>query len=153
VSNNIGEKTHDASDKTIMGYVNSLYQHIHNQAKCYPTLANGVIVTGGAGAWALGNFVEVIPANAITSMYDIHFVVFEGASATDIYELVLYRGAIGSEVEIGRIRADRENAQSGVSNSPIQIPALAANTRVSAKVASKSGGDNVTISIYYHTYA
>jgi hypothetical protein len=114
---------------------------------------DGIVITGGADAWALGNFAEVIPAGAITSEYDIHYVVFEGASATDIYELVLYQGALGAESEIGRIRVDRESAQSGVSNAPIQIPALAANTRISAKVASKSGGnDTVTISVYYHLY-
>jgi len=147
-----GEKGDDASDVSILGYLNSIYKHIHRQARCYPTLANGVMIAGGAGAWELGNFVEVIPAGAITTEYDVHYIIFENASATDVYELVFYNGGIGSEVEIGRIRTDRSSATSGISNVPIQIPAQPGNTRISAKVASKSGGDNVKISVYYHLY-
>lgn len=137
---------------TVLGYHNSLYQHVHNPAKCYPSLANGVTITGGAGAWVLGSFVEVIPVNTLTTMFDIHWIIFESASANDTYELILYRGLAGSEIEIGRIRTRRESTQSGASNAPIQIPAQAANTRISAKVASSSGGDNVTISVILHDY-
>ena len=60
----------------------------------------------------------------------------------------------GAEVEIGRVRSSRESAQSGITNVPVQIPPLAANTRISAKLASKSGGgDTVTVSVYYHLYS
>lgn len=142
------------SDDTVLGYQNSLYQHVHQQARVYPTLADGVVITGGAGAWQLGSFVELVPLNAITSAFDIHYVNFEGASATDTYELVLYKGTEGNEVEIGRVRSDRQSATSGITNVPIQIPAQDANQRISAKVASKSGGgDTVTISVYYHLYS
>lgn len=149
----LGVTTDFAAHQTLLGYQNSLYKHVHQQARVYPSLADGIIVTGGAGAWQLGNFVEIIPASTITSSFDIHYINFEGASATDIYELVLYKGTVGNEIEIGRIRTDRESATSGVTNVPVQIPAQDANTRISAKVASKSGGaDTVTISVYYHLY-
>jgi len=153
IDTKLGLTTHTATNQSLLGYQNSLYQHVHQQARVYPTLADGIVVTGGVAAWTLGNFVEIIPANQITTAFDIHYVVVEGASVTDIFEFVLYSGLGGSEVEIGRIRIDRESAQSGASNAPIQIPAQLANTRISAKVASKSGGnDTVTISIYYHIY-
>jgi len=149
----LGVVTDYASHQTLLGYQNSLYQHVHNQAKVYPSLADGIIVTGGAGAWQLGNFVEIIPANTIQTAFDIHYINFEGASATDTYEFILFKGALGNEIEIGRIRTDRESATSGITNVPIQIPAQDANTRISAKVASKSGGsDTVTVSVYYHIY-
>lgn len=154
INSKLGVNTDFASHKTVLGYDNSLYQHIHNQSYCYPTLADGVVVPGGAGAWQLGNFVEIIPASTITSEFDIHWINFENASATDVYEFVLYKGALGAEVEIGRIRTSRDTAQSGTAKVPIQIPAQTANTRISAKVASKSGGgDTVTVSVYYHIYS
>ena len=154
IDDKIGVATDIASNQTVLGYNNSLYQHVHQSAKCYPTLANGVVLTGGVPAWTLGNFIEIIPANAITSMFDIHYLNFEGASATDSYELVLYKGLGGSEIEIGRVRTSRESATSGITNVPIQIPAQMANTRISAKLASKSGSsDTVTISVYYHIYS
>jgi hypothetical protein len=56
-------------------------------------------------------------------------------------------------VEIGRIRTHKNSVQAGAINVPIQIPPQLANTRISAKVASSSGGaDNVTISVFYHIY-
>lgn len=152
INDKIGETTDDASNETILGYNRSIYQHIHKPAKCYPSLANGKVITGSATAWTLGNFIEVIPANTITSVYDIHWINFENASANDIYELVLYKGLAGSEIEIGRIRTHKDSNQTGTSNVPIQIPALMPNTRISAKLASSSGGDNVTISVFYHEY-
>jgi len=148
----LGNTTDFAAHKTLLGYQNSLYQHVHNQAKVYPTLADGITVEGGVGAWTLGNFVEIIPANTITTQFDIHWINFESASATDIYEFVLYSGAAASEVEIGRIRSHKETAKSGTSNIPIQIPAQLANARISAKLASNTGGDNVVISVFYHIY-
>ena len=149
----LGVTTDFASHQTLLGYQNSLYQHVHQQARVYPSLADGVVVTGGVAAWALGNFAEIIPVNTITNAFDIHFIRFEGASATDVYEFVLYKGTAGNEVEIGRVRTSRESATSGITDVPIQIPAQVANTRISAKVASKSGGnDTVTVSVMYHEY-
>lgn len=148
----LGVVTDFAAHQTLLGYQNSLYQHVHQQARCYPSLADGIVVTGGVPAWTLGNFAEIIPANTITSAFDIHFIVVENVSAQDIYEMVLYTGTVGNEVEIGRVRIDRESATSGAQNVPIQIPAQSANSRISAKLASKSGGDSATISVYYHWY-
>ena len=149
----LGITTQFASDKTLLGYQNSLYQHVHQQSRVYPTLADGIVVTGGAGAWQLGNFAEIIPENTIADAYDIHFVRFESASVNDVYEFVLYKGALGAEVEVGRVRTTRDSATSGITDVPIQIPAQPANTRISAKVASKTGGgDTVTVSVMYHTY-
>lgn len=150
----LGLTNDTATHQTLLGYQNSLYQHVHQSAKVYPTLADGIVVTGGTTAWTLGNFIEIIPANAIATMFDIHYINFETASATDFYEFVLYKGTVGNEIEIGRVRTSRESATSGIPNVPIQIPAQMANTRISAKVASKTGGnDTVTISVYYHIYS
>ena len=96
---------------------------------------------------------EIIPASTITVDLDIHFINCQAASATDVYEIVLYKGGAGSEEEIGRVRTSRSSAVSGVANVPIQIPFQLANTRISAAIASASGGsDTLTLSVYYHEY-
>lgn len=151
-NNNVGSNLDNASNKTVLGYGNSQNLHTHSSAKCYPTLANGVAVSGATQAWTLGNFTEIVPANTIAAPFDIHYINFEAASANDVYELVLYKGASGSEVEIGRIRTYRTTGTSAIAE-PFQMPVQAANTRISAKVASASGNKNVTISVFYHTYA
>ncbi len=115
----------------------------------YPTLADGVVVAGGA-AWKLGNFVEIIPADTINKPYDIRQIIVESSTAADTYEIVLYAGALGEEAEIGRVRSYEDTAVSGSHGVPIQTPVLSAGTRVSAKVASKSGGDSLTISLIYN---
>lgn len=132
--------------------VTTLEHHIHDRARCYPTLSAGKVVNGAAGAWTLGTMTEIVPVNVITDPFDIHYIILEAASATDVYELVLYSGLAGSEVEIARIRTARESATSGVSDIPCMCYVQPANSRISARLASASGGDNVTISIFYHTY-
>jgi hypothetical protein len=149
----------DVGSRTDNHYVNSLYgraealtEHAHSSGKVYPTLDDGVTITGAAEAWTLGNFTEIVPANTITSALDIHYINFEDVSANDVYEIVLYAGALASEVEIGRIRTYKTPA-SFAPPSPFQCVIQPANTRISAKLASKSGGsDTATISIQYHTY-
>lgn len=149
----IGSKldTHDGD--SIYARAHTTHEHFHHQARCYPTLANGVVVLGGA-AWTLGNFVEIVPVGSgealQTNDFDIHHIIVESSNATDIYELVLY----AVEVEIGRVRfvADTGIFTGGVPDVPIQTPIIPANTQIQAKLASISGGDTATISLYYHTY-
>ena len=147
----VGNKTDTHAGDSLYGKIETLTDHIHSTTKVYPTLANGVTVTGDA-AWTLGAFVEIVPVNTITSDFDIHFIDIEDISANDVYELVLYKGLGGSEIEIGRIRFTKDAVQAGTVNQPFQTELIAANERISAKVASSSGSDNVTISIRYHTY-
>ena len=129
-----------------------LDEHVHSTSHVYPTLAAGVTVTGGAGAWGLGAYAEIVPVNTITERFDIHWMAIEGASAEDVYEIVLYAGT----TEIGRARfAVTITAGLHPVMSPIvfQTPIVAANSQIQAKVASSGGGaDTVTVSIHYHTY-
>lgn len=149
----VGNKTDTHDGDSIYAMSDTLLDHVHSESKVYPTLANGVTVTGAAGAWTLGVFAEIFPASTITSDFDIHFIGVEAISANDVYELVLYQGPVASEVEIGRVRFSKSTVQEGTQNQPFQTPIIAANERISAKVASAGGGsDTVTISIFYHTY-
>jgi len=127
--------------------------HIHSAQKVYPTLAAGVTLTGHNTAWTLGSKTEIVPVNTITSIFDIHFLNIGLVSATDSYEIVLYKGLVGEEIEIGRARVIRAAAQSGTAPVPMMTAMIPANERISASVASAGGGeDTLVLSIYYHTY-
>lgn len=134
------------------GRLRRLDEHIYSQARVYPTLADGVLVTGEAGAWGLSaGFTEIIPVNTIGSDFSIHYINVEGASVADTYEIVLY----AVETEIGRARItfiDISNSQT-LPSVPFMCKVIPRNTQIQAKVASKSGGaDSITISLSYHSH-
>jgi hypothetical protein len=149
----IGNKTDDESGNSIAAKAFMLDTHAHSACNVYPTLANGVTVTGAAGAWALGAFEVLVPANTITDPFDIHHINVSAYNANDTFELVLYSGADGHEVEIGRVRFTRTTNVGSPAHVPFQSPINAANTQIKAKIASQAGTSNTaTISIMYHTY-
>jgi hypothetical protein len=153
IKNAIGADSDTEASTTIFGRVLVLEKHIHSSAKVYPTLANGVTVTGAAGAWALGAFAVLVPANAITNDFDIHHINVAAYNANDTFELVIYSGANGAEVEIGRCRFTRLTNVGASPHIPMQTPIIPANTQIKAKIASQAGTSNTaTISIQYHTY-
>jgi hypothetical protein len=130
-----------------MALLNTMYEHIHGTQKVYPTLAAGVDVLGGA-AWTLGEFVEIVPVNTIRTDFDIHYINIANATAADTYELVLY----AVSTEIGRVRLTRASGAQQVNPVPFMTKMIAKDTQIQAKVASASGGDTLTISLFYHTY-
>ena len=132
--------------------IHKMNEHIHSVSKVYPTLDDGVEVAGAAGAWTLGDFVQIVPVNTIASPFDIHWISIENCSAEDVYELALY----AATTEIGRVRF---SASITVGLHPIlppikfQCAIIPANTQIQAKAANAGGGaESVTISIHYHTY-
>jgi len=149
----IGNKSDTHAGTNLMAHMVHILQDIDTASKVYPTLAAGVTVTGAAGAWTLGNFAVVVPADTITSEYSIHFVNIAEASASDTYELVFYSGADASEVEVGRIRFTRALGSQSTAPSPIKTTIIAANSQLKAKIASSGGGsDTAIISIFYHIH-
>ena len=133
-------------------YTRLINIHNHSAVKCYPALADGIPVAGGAGAWTLSAaFTEIVPANTIHDDFDIHYITIEGASDDEVYEVVLY----AATTEIGRLRFATVTVANGMllPPMPFQTEIIAAETQIQAKVASKGGGgDIVTMSILYHNY-
>lgn len=132
------------------GVVIRIDDHMHGPQHVYPTLANGVTVTGGA-AWTLGNYAEVIPNAQIGHPFGLTRIYIEHASADDTYELVLY----AVTTEIGRVRFTRDVA--GASTEPlielrINTPIQPAGTQIQAKIASSSGADSAIISVAYQEH-
>lgn len=146
----IGNKYDDEGGNSVVSMLYNLMRHNHSPSKVYPTGTSGVSVAENAAAWTLGNAAEIIPANTVTRKFDIHYIIIEGASDNDTYELVLY----GNGSEIGRVRfrvVDIANARI-LPMFPIQTAQMDANTMVTAKVMGAAGGENVTISVFYHEY-
>lgn len=149
----IGNKDDDESGSSIFAKAHALHEHAHSKQRVYPTLANGVTVTGAAGAWALGNFAVIIPANAINAPFDIHHVNVSAYNANDTFELVFYAGADGAEVEIGRTRFTRTTNVGTPPHIPMMTVINPANSQIKAKIASQNGTSNTaTISVLLHTY-
>ena len=128
----------------------------NKQARVYPTLANSTLLTSGATPWLLGSFIQFVPVNTITSPFKIEYINFSAFSSQgNTVEVVLYSGLAGSEVEIGRVRANGGAAATGNKEPqmPIHCPILPANTRISAKMAcSVTSAQTCTASIIYFTY-
>jgi hypothetical protein len=129
-----------------------LLDHVHHEAKCYPTLAAGVELTAGSPAWALGTKIQIIPATTgVTSPFDVHYINVESMDADGTYEIVLWSGASGA-TEVGRVRVTRTSSQLKCDAVPIHMPIQAAGTRIMASVACSTAGKKAIISVLYHTY-
>ena len=153
ILNRIGNSTdYWSAYKTVLGYANNSFQHTHSAAMCYPTLTAGIQVNSGSTSWILGDYTEIIPAGVIPYAFDIHWLNFETASASGIYEIHLFAGEEGQETLVAQTRTTRDNNQYGISSVPIQMPIQPPNTRLTVRLASSSGNRNITLSVYYHMY-
>lgn len=137
----------------IYGILENLRKYTQSVNKVYPSLADNVLVTGGTAAWELGSFVEIIPVNTITNYFNIHCMGLTYPSAVDCYQIELYSGGSGDEVLIAQVKVCRDTNQGSVSPTCIITPIIAPNTRISAKIATKGGGnDTITMALGYHEY-
>jgi len=127
-----------------------LYKRFVNSSKPYPSMVNTTIYTAGVGTWQLGSFVETIPVNTITTDYTITKIQCAAVSAVSSYEVVLYSGLAGSEIEICRTRLAAGTGTNAVLNLDVVTPILPANTRISAKIAYALGGTaTLAMSVIY----
>jgi len=135
----------------IFDFLKTVYKSLHAKQNTYPTLADSIVLTSGVGDWELGSLVEVIPANFVCYPFEINFVGIGEASATGaVYEIELFAGAVGSELEIGQCRAYRQANQSGSSPSPMSTPIQPKGTRISARCAVEDGGsETIKIALFY----
>jgi hypothetical protein len=146
----IGSKLDDHDGDSLASILHILNEHVHTASKVYPTLADGVAVASHADAWTLGSFVEIVPADTITSIFDIHHVSVEALDDNTVYELVLYYGE--TDIEAGRVRFTKNANLDAIIDKPVHTPLIPANSKIRAKLASAAGNSSATISIFYHTY-
>ena len=119
-------------------------QLISNQTKVYPTLVNGVLVTGAAGVWTLGASAEIVPANGIAVPFYVDALECTLTSGAGQFEIVLYHGAL--DTEFARFRTSNGNRMTMRA-----VKKLPANDKVTAKIATLAGGSQtMTLNISYH---
>ncbi len=152
VRDDVGNRDDGHSTSTLRGESHAAEDHFHSPSKVYPTLADGVTVTAQNTDWGVaGALVEIVPANAITTDFDIHYVNIEDVSASRVYELILYQGA--SDVEVGRIRFTKSAGLDPVLDRRIQTGVIPANARIRARLTSGGAvADTVDITLQYHAY-
>ncbi len=117
----------------------------------YPTLADGVVVTSGAGVYVMGAYVQIIPANTITKAFYITSIFLNRVSGNAGFEVEVATGAAASESKIATVfvRTDILTC-SNVCVLPIPIK-VASNTRISARSADSTGSLTVRVRIHYKT--
>ncbi len=148
----LGSKTDTHDGDSVRAILHILDEHTHNHQRVYPELADPITITSAGGAWNLGTIVEIVPVNTITEPFDIHWIAFSSASATDDYEVKIYSGLGGAEVEIATTRTYKQATQAGSAPSPVLTNIMPANTRISAALATGGGGDNIGVTLLYHEY-
>ena len=148
----VGNKTDDENGTSIASRVYKTDHHDHSAAMVYPTMTVGVDVTKDVAPWTLGAFAVIAPAGAIGAEFDIHGLNFDSVPNAGTYEIVLYAGPDGGEVEIGRTRFTRQ-ASDVSTEVPFQTPITAAGSQIKAKLAGSNGNaTTVPTSIRYHLY-
>ena len=146
----IGNRNDSNSTHTLFGHIHDLWGDDHHLQKVWPSLANCILVTAHADAWVLGNYAEIIAANAISSEFHIHHVCMCDPSANGQYELVLYVGI----TEIGRLTFSRTDKKDNVEGLDVRLPHCAANAQIQLKVASGNAAspDTVKVKLWYHEH-
>jgi hypothetical protein len=144
-----------AGSSSALAYLRTGYYHVHGASFIYPKYVTPIQLTSNAASWnTTGTKVEVIPADAITKNFDLHWCSISEISA-DLFGIVdIYSGEIGSEVLIGSVDVSRTTSQSRENAAPVQIPQQPANTRISCRFSdSTSSARTVRIKFYGHVYS
>ena len=158
---NIGDLTdsvgipYSFGDNSIMAHLNTSYYHVHGASFLYPDKAVPVTLTSAAASWAeTGAITEVIPANAITKAFDLHWCSISDISATLDGVIDIFAGESGSEVKIGTVDVVRTSTFSRENPVPVQIPQQSANTRISCRFTDNTTSSRtVRVKFYGHVYS
>jgi hypothetical protein len=149
----VGNKDDDENGTSISSHVFKTDTHDHAASKVYPTMAVGATVTKSVLAWTLGALSVVVPAGTIPDNFDIHGINFDSVPDNGVYEIVLYAGPSGSQVEIGRTRFTRTAATDIELESPFMCQIQALHTEIWAALAgSNTSATAIVISLRYHMY-
>jgi len=148
----LGNRNDDeATASTIYAFLHDLWEGLHHPQSLYPNLAAPVTITSHADAYTLGNFTEIIPANAITAEFHIHHIHLSSPDANGQYILVLYEAT----TELARVSFSRTDKKDDVEGLDIRLAHCAANTQIQAKLASSNAAsaDSVDVRLWYHGHS
>ena len=137
-----------AGKPTASDQVHLLEEHIHKRQYIYPSLADPIVLTGGA-QWVLGAAsADLIAAAAIPAPFDIHHVIVSDPDTNEDYEIAIF----GDGAEIGSIAFTRTNNFLSSIQVPIMCEIQPAGTAITAKVADGGAGGGATVGIKVSTH-
>jgi len=108
---------------------------------------DGVSVSDGGSAWALGSWVEMFTTTSKHSV--VQDVVFETIPAGEVYYMEVGIGPAGSEVMIGSCKA--RYVSSYFPTDTINSRPIPPGTRVSVRIATRTGGRTTRLSLKLRT--
>jgi hypothetical protein len=144
-----------AVTNSIMAFLQTGYYHVHGAAFIYPDKVTPILLTSSAASWSqTGTIVEVIPANAITKDFDLHWCSIWDISDS-LYGVVdIFAGPALNETKIGAVDVGRTANFSRESAMPVQIPQQPANTRISCRFSdSTAAAKTCRVKFYGHVYS
>jgi len=144
-----------ALTNTVMAYLRTGYYHVHGATFLYPSTGAPIQLTSSAAANSeTGTIVEIIPANAVTKDFDLHWLTAVEISANLFGYVVLFSGAPGEEVEIGREPISRTDNFTSEMPQYTQVQQIPKNTRISARfVDTTTQSRTCRIWVKGHVYA
>lgn len=142
--------------KTLLGYNNVTYKHIHNSGRVYPADGTNITVTSSAIGSTYGTMVEVVPANTIPVTFDCHFanIVDISVNGTYVIQFWIVDEALTPITFLCEFSVSRTDNFSKSGEAIVQLPPIAGNSRVGARVLKGTDIEgSVTFNIHYHDYA
>jgi hypothetical protein len=129
---------------TLTAMAKAGYFHAHGTPITYPKFADVgdfyVEVTSSATAGEDGTKVEIIPADAVSKAFDLHWLAVSDISATKRILVKLWAGESEAEEVIWDGQVARSTAQAREGDKAIQVPQIPANTRISVSIAGNTAG-------------
>jgi hypothetical protein len=155
----LGENTQlwGNATKTVLGYSNATYKHIHNPSYVFPSDCTLKSAVSDAVANTFGDFVELVPENGIDRAFDIHWANVQDISADGTYIVELHEVSNAdlqiSEKYLGAFSVSRTGAFTRSFSKYTQIPVVEANKRIGVRAKkSGAGAGNVVFNVSYHDY-
>ncbi len=132
--------------------IDLINEHIHTGVyNLYPTLSDGIVVTSGAGIYAMGAYVEIIPSNTIKTTFYMTNIFLNRVSTNAGFETEIAKGDAGSESKIATVFIRTSDTTcSNLCSLPIPIK-IPSNTRISARCADSVGSSTIRVRIHYKT--
>ncbi len=145
------------SEKTLLGYANAAYQHIHMPGYIWPYDCSVVNAVTSATANTFGDFVELVPAGGIVAPYDCHWVTVTNISAEGVYLVEFYvvsdDDLQAPEIYLTAFSVSRVSNFDRSAQVNVQMPAIGGGLRIGARAKkSGAGAGTVSFNIHYHEY-
>jgi hypothetical protein len=141
-----------ANQTTQIADLEILKEHVHSVGEVAPWGSAPITLTSGAGAYTWGDYSDdIIAANEVTEIFDIHYAIISSVSENADFEVELVYGA--SDTVAAEINFRRTNAFTSSIDLKVMTPRISANSRVRARMRDSAGNEaSAAIKVKYHTY-